>query len=554
MNESLFDTLDDIISRQVRDKAIPSITYVLTDRKQVLAAGHAGSPDQSRQIDGRTLFRIGSLTKMFTAIGIMQLAERGLVDIDVAISRYIPGFNPRNPFRSGEELPSGPDITLRKLMSHTAGMVREAQAGHYLDDTNPALAVTVDGLKSSVLKADPQAGVMHYSNAGIAVAGAVIESVSGIAYVDYVKNNILLPLGMDDTHLSLSTDVKQRLAPASMWTIAGDIPAPVFDLGGVPAGNIYSTASDMTTFATCLLRGGFTADGRSLVSPASLETMWKPVGRRPAGYTGSLAGYGLGFGIGNVDGWKSIGHGGAVYGYATQLLVLPHAGLAALVFSTLDFSNQIADRLARRALQVGLADRKMGTMPKEAAPHLRLSEDHLKIMPGLYGAAGLAETAELKASNGRLYLMGEGVPLEVRYEGGNSFVIDGRIYGPEADYAFLDLSYDLATETLTWKANEWTRKAASEQAVPEELRPHLGTYGPAFNPTHLSYVDGRLNCLIEYFCSHHCEPLTDNTYRMHGLLYEGETLQLGAADATGRAGIRVGPMFLARAADPAGLT
>ena len=92
MNESFLDTLEDIISRQVRDKAIPSISYVLTDRDQVLAAGHATNPGQSHQIDGRTLFRIGSLTKMFTAIGIMQLAEQGFVDIDAAVSRYIPGF------------------------------------------------------------------------------------------------------------------------------------------------------------------------------------------------------------------------------------------------------------------------------------------------------------------------------------------------------------------------------------------------------------------------------------------------------------------------------
>lgn len=551
-NHSL--AIEEFVSRQVRDKRIPSISYALTDRDGTLAAGHVAHPDAKRQLDDRTLFRIGSLTKMFTAIGIMQLAERGMVDIDAPVSRYIPGFDPENPFRAPDGRTSEPEITLRKLMSHTAGMVREAEAGHYLDDSNPPLALTVDGLKASVLKADPHAGIMHYSNAGIAVAGAVIERVSGVAYADYVSANILLPLGMDDTHCSLSTDVRDRLAPASMWTIAGDLPAPVFDLGGVPAGNVYSTVSDMTKFASCLLRGGFASDGNCVVSPGSLETMWKPVGRRPAGYTGSLAGYGLGFGTGNVDGWKSVGHGGAVYGYATQLLVLPHAGLAALVFSTLDFSNQIADRLARRALQVGLAARKMGTMPRQEASHLPLSAAHLKVMPGLYQAAGLAETAELRASDGRLYLMGEGVPLEVRYSGGDRFVIDGRIYGPEADYPYLDLSYDLETETLTWKSKDWTRRVASGQPVPETLQPHLGVYGPAFNLTYLSYADGRLNCLIEYFCSHHCEPLADGTYRMHGLLYEGETLEIGAVDSTGRTGIRVGPMFLARTMPETGVS
>ena len=544
--------LEEFIAHEVEDKAIPSISYALVDRDQLLATGHVVRSDLGHRLDGHSIFRIGSLTKMFTAICIMQMAAKGMLDIDADVSAYIPGFKPVNPFAGKESGPFGPQVSLRKLMSHTAGLVREPKAGHYLDDRRPPLDVTVEGLKTSVLKEDPSAGIMRYSNAGIAVVGAVLERVAGMTYTDYVTQNILKPLHMDESSSGLSPDLLKALAPANMWDIDGDSPAPVFNLGGSPAGNIFATAPDMAKFAICMLRGGFTPEGQSIISPAALEEMWTVVGRRPAGSGGILNGYGLGFGIGNVDGWKSIGHGGAVYGYATQMAALPHAGLAALIFSTLDFTNQIGGRLAHRALQLALAARNMGAPPRPAIKHPALTETHMATMPGFYQAADGSESVELRAKGGRLYLMGEGVPLEIKHRGGDDFTIDGRVYGPEAEYEHLDLSFEAAgggAPVLRWKGKAWSRRNALRDDAPEELRPHLGVYGPDFNPTHMFYADGELKCLIEYFCTHSCEPLGDGTYRMHGILYEGETLELAARDDEGRVGIRVGPMFLVRRDD-----
>lgn len=538
--------LEEFIAHEVADKAIPSISYAVADRDGLLATGHVVRPDLGHRLDGHSLFRIGSLTKMFTAIGIMQLAEKGLVDIDADVSAYIPGFRPVNPFAGRESGPYGAQVSLRKLMSHTSGLVREPRDGHYLDDRRPGLTVTVEGLKNSVLKEDPSAGIVHYSNAAIAVVGAVLERVSGMTYADYVARHIFQPLGMAESSAVLTPEVRDRLAPAWMWDVDRDFPAPVFDLGGSPAGAIFSTAPDMAKFASCMLRGGFAADGQSVVSPAGLKQMWTVVGRPAAGHSSSK-GYGLGFGVADLDGWTSIGHGGAVYGYATQFLALPQAGLAALIFSTLDFTNQIGTRLSRRALQLALAERRMGRPPKPTAKHPPLTAAHLTAMPGLYQAADGSESVELRGKDGRLYLMGEGVPLELKWRGGDAFTIDGRIYGAEADYPHLDVTFS-ADGVLGWKGKDWTRRNTVDSEAPAELAPHLGVYGPDFNPTRLFYADGRLKCLIEYFCTHDCEQLPDGSWRMHGILYEGETLELAARDEQGRIGIRVGPMFLVRQA------
>lgn len=539
--------LEEAIAHEVADKAIPSISYAIADRDGLLATGHVVRSDLGHRLDGNSLFRIGSLTKMFTAIGIMQLAERGLLDIDADVSAYIPDFRPVNPFAGRESGPYGAQVSLRKLMSHTSGLVREPKDGHYLDDRRPGLEVTIEGLKTSVLKEDPSAGIVHYSNAAIAVVGAVLERVSGMTYAEYVDRHIFQPLGMAESSASLTPGLMDRLAPAWMWDVDRDFPAPVFDLGGSPAGAIVSTAADMAKFATCMLRGGFAPDGQSVVSPAGLKQMWTVVGRAAAGHSSSK-GYGLGFGVGDLDGWTWVGHGGAVYGYATQLLALPQAGLAALIFSTLDFTNQIGTRLTRRALRLALASRKMGRPPAPPAQHPPLSAAHLAALPGLYQAADGSESVEMRAKDGRLYLMGEGVPLELKWRGGDAFTIDGRIYGEEADYPHLDLTFS-ADGVLGWKGKDWTRRNTVHSDAPAELAPHLGVYGPDFNPTQLFYADGRLKCLIEYFCTHDCEQLPDGSWRMHGILYEGEALELAAQDDEGRTGIRVGPMFLVRQAD-----
>jgi CubicO group peptidase (beta-lactamase class C family) len=537
---------EDLIRHEVEDKAIPSISYALVGQGGVLAQGHVQRHDLGYDMRESTCFRIGSITKTFTAVAIMQLVEQGLLDLDADVSEYLPGFQPLNPFKGRETGPYGSQISLRKLMSHTAGIVREPKSGHYLDATRPPLAETVAELATSTLKQDPSAGVMHYSNAGIAVVGMVIEKVTRKTYSEYISEKILQPLGMHNTSSGMALGVRERLAPAYMWTLDGDSPAPVFSLGGSPAGNIFSTTGDMAKYAQCLLRGGFGPDGSAIVSPSSLREMWQPIGRRPAGHDKALNGYGLCFGIGDIDGWTSVGHGGAVYGYASQMVLLPSAGIGVLVFATLDFVNQIALRVGADGLRIALAERNMGPrLPRlQSAPPV--TDDQLATLPGHYRHESTGEIVEVKEQAKKLYLMGEGVPLQIKPVAGADFVIDGRIYGRGAEYPHMNLSFP-ERETLVWKGASWKRiETLPIEQVPPEIAPHLGEYGPDFNVTYLYYSHGELRCLIEYFCTHLCEPVDAGRFRMHGLLYEEEILELGAVDDQGRKGIRVGPMFLVR--------
>lgn len=542
---SIKEQFEERIAFEVADKELPSISYILVSRDSVVASGHVQRGDVKLGLTDKAIFRIASQSKMFTSICLMQLVERGLVDIDVEVSRYIPGFQPTNPFigKNGGSL--GDDVTLRKLMSHTAGMIREPQSGNYFDDSNPALEQTISELAVSVLKNDPSAGVFSYSNAGMAVVGSVVEHVSGQPFADYLNANVLVPLGMSDSAIISNPTILDELAPAFMWTIDGDISAPVFDLGSPPAGNIYSTLPDMARFMTCLLRGGFTPSGESIVSPSSLDQMWSIIGHRPEGYPG-LKDYGLGFGVSNMDGWLSVGHGGALYGFASQLSLLPQAGLGVVLISTLDASNSIVNHLAESGLRLALAACNMGSPPAQRRRYGDISSDQFETLPGHYQNKEDGEFAQVTERNGKLYLIGDGMPLQIKPTSGNKFSIDGRLYGEGSDYDYLDLEFPDCGK-MVWKNQDWFKiEQVSEARVDPEIEPYLGEYGPDINITTLSYQNEGMVCLMEYFYAHTCKPLGENRFKMMGTLYPDETLELGAIDENGQNGIRVGPMFLAR--------
>ena len=525
--------LRELIVWEMEDKGIPSISYVLVDGDDV-SVEHLGEG-----VGAGAYFRVGSCTKMITALAVAQLVARGLLELDADVTAYMPDFRPPNPFaRPGKE---GTGITLRRVLSHTAGLVREPGVGHYMDGSSPPLRETIESIKDIPLKYDPEANSFHYSNAGFALLGYLVEEVSGVEYVGYVQENLLGPVGMREAAFSLTEEVRKRLAPAWMWNLEGDFPAPVFDLGSVPAGNLYATLDDMAAFMRALLRKSIPGIGEEI-----LGSMWEP-----AVPTGRGGHWGLGFAVGELRGFRWVGHGGAVYGYATQLMVLPDAGIGACVVSTIDASNVVAGRIARYALELLLAEKGLGPVPPSPARPSPLAPEHLASLPGTYRDPGSGELVEVLERKGKLYLLGDGVPLRLRPREGRAFLVDGRVFGPGSAYPHLEVEFSHGdpAPALTWKGRVWERVPRPEPRIPPpELLPHLGEYGPDFNPARIFYEGGKLRCLMEYFYTHTLEPLGEGRYRMHGLLYEDEVLVLvlGARDGEGRPGIMVGPMFLPR--------
>jgi D-alanyl-D-alanine dipeptidase len=509
--------LDALIAYEVADKVIPSISYVLFDRRDVLALRHVGGA-----LDEAARFRIGSISKTFAAIAAMQLVASGKLDLEAPVDDHVPGI--------------APHVTLGKLLSHRSGLTREAGIGHYLDDSAAPLAQTVDSLRHARFKAPVDGSAHAYSNAGFALVGAAVEAAGGRPYAEQLADAVLRPLGLDETAIMLTPEVRAHLAAARVWTLEEDRPAPLFDLGSAPAGNLTATLGDLARYGQALLQGG-----EPLLPPPVLERMWAPAGPAPD----PARGYGLGFSIDTLDGRRLVGHGGAVYGYASTLQLLPGSGLGIAMIATLDFTNELVGRLARYALRLALAQRNVGRWPRPPRRLMRPTTAAAAELTGTYCDPSGARI-ELRAARGGLHLIEDGLALEIRPVGETAYVLDGRIHGEGTAHPDPDLVFP-APGRLRWRGRDWT--SALEplgNEPPPAIAPYLGRYAPVFAPTELIWSNGRLVCLIEYFCPHVCEPSSDTMFVMHGSLYEAERLELGVTDALGRPAIRVGEMLLAR--------
>ncbi|MGI8509342.1 MAG: serine hydrolase domain-containing protein, partial [Gemmatimonadaceae bacterium] len=242
--------LERIIATEMRTKQLPALSIALVDGDRIVWARGFGEADPVRHVPAtaETVYRVGSVSKLFTDLGIMQLAEKGRVDLDAPVSRYVPDFHPNNPF--------GTRVTLRELTSHRAGLVREPPVGNYFDSSSPSLAATVTSLDSTTLIYAP-ATHLKYSNAGIETAGYVLERLGHERFPSYLADHVLAPIGMDESAFELTPALKPRLATGYMWTYDGRrFPAPRFELGESPAGSLYTTVTDLCRFMSAMFARG----------------------------------------------------------------------------------------------------------------------------------------------------------------------------------------------------------------------------------------------------------------------------------------------------------
>src|SRR6202047_1279399 len=337
---AIVEALRPFIEREIAEKQIPGLSIALVDDQQIVwAQGFGGAdPRSKRPATAATVYRIGSVSKLFTDIAIMQLVERGQLNLDAPVTDYLPDFHPKNPF--------GTPITLRQLMSHRSGLLREPPVGNYFETSQPTLAATVQSLNDTELVFAPNTHT-KYSNAAIAVVGYLLESRSHEPFAQYLKSSVLDPMGLRHSSFEPNPAIITNLAKAEMWTYDGlKFEAPTFQLGRAPAGSMYSTVNDLGHFVSVLLAQG-KAENSAVLKPATLEQMWSPQFPNPGGSV-----FGLGFQVRSLDGHRLVGHGGAIYGFATTLDLLPEDKVGVVVVATKDAVNAVTERIGEQSLRL----------------------------------------------------------------------------------------------------------------------------------------------------------------------------------------------------------
>jgi CubicO group peptidase (beta-lactamase class C family)/D-alanyl-D-alanine dipeptidase len=507
-------TLEPFIEREMTQTKIPGLSIAIVDDQQIVWAQGFGmaDPKARKPATAETVHRIGSVSELFTDIGIMQQVERGKINLDAPINNYLPDFRPRNPF--------GTPITLRQLMSHRSGLLREPPVGNYFETTEPTLAATVQSLNETELVYAPGTHT-KYSNAAIAVVGSALESQTRQPFATYLKTSVLEPMGLQQSSFEPEPHILQNLAKAEMWSYDDTkFEAPTFQLGMAPAGSMYSTVEDLGKFLSVLLAQGRINKGY-LIKPATLEQMWSPQFANPGGGV-----FGLGFMVRSFEGRRLVGHGGAIYGFATSLNLLPEDKLGVVVIATKDSVNAVTERISEEALRVVLAQRegKPLTVPAGAEP---IPPALGRSLVGRYGNGD--DAFDLTYLNGHLNLLGVsgGEQLELR-KFGNDLIADGAMgYG-------LKLTPTADGIRVGENALPKLQMPVPVQA-PARFQGLIGQYGWDHDVLYVFEKDGRLNVLIEWFEFDPLSQETENAFNFpkHGL-YDGEKAVF-TRDASGNA-------------------
>ena len=341
-----FRLVDSVAESEFRKDSLGSITVAVVNGRELAWAKSYGFVDRQRtqRATPATVYRIASVTKQFTAIALLQLADRKVVRLSDGVDLYVPEV------RSVRGLTRAP--TLLQLATMTSGLARDAadkgkSRGRALDDWMQTLT---SALPETDAMSEP--GMMYrYSNVGYAILGAAISRAAKTSFPDYVRSQIVRPLGMTSTDFVLSAAMRPLLATGVDYdtlvkdSLNYDDAAESHRTGpglGVPSGALYSTVGDLARLVSLEL--GFGPD--SVLSPAAIA-MRNAV---PVAAQQSLNwGYGLGTQVQQFGESVAVGHSGNTSGYTSQVWYDPSRAFGVIVLRSAGGGKTDASILASRA-------------------------------------------------------------------------------------------------------------------------------------------------------------------------------------------------------------
>lgn len=313
--ETIEALVDSVVQGQLDATGVPGATVaVVFGGETILAKGYGvADVEDGRIADADTLFRIGSIGKLFTFTAVMQLVEQGRLDLHEDITTYLDFELPRTLEHHPSRGDPGP-ITLAHLLTHTAGF-EDARGGYSLDAADvPSLADTMRERMPARIFRPGEA--IAYSNYGAALAGSIVEHVAAQPFAAYVEEHVFAPLSMDRSTFAqpLPLDLAPHLARASR-VVGGELQRDRFVFTAMtPAGSTSTTASDMARFMLAHL-----GDGGGMLAPETLELMHE----RQFGHHPRLDGMAFGFVERTVNGQRTLFHGGDIFSYQSGLFLLP---------------------------------------------------------------------------------------------------------------------------------------------------------------------------------------------------------------------------------------
>ncbi|HEY0664855.1 MAG TPA: serine hydrolase domain-containing protein [Gallionella sp.] len=336
-----------LIEQEMDDNDITGLSIALVDDQKVVWSAGFGYSDAENKVAATadTPYRMGSIAKVITASAAMQMAERGQIDIDQPLKRYLSSFAIKSRFDS-----TAP-ITPRNIMTHHSGLPSNYLKG-MTNSPPPYFATVVDAVPQEYA-AYPPNYIFAYSNLGMTLLGAAIEKRSGQPYADHIATNFFKPLGMTSSYFSSEPPLKAYKK--------GELSRPL-PLRDLPSGGLVSSVSDLSRFLMMVFGDGMYRDQRILRAGTLHEMLRTQNTAMPMDLDVRM---GLGWMLSKFDdrhGIVSAGHGGSLLDFHSMMLALPDRKLGVVVASNSATSMGVVNKLADEALRAML-EAKYGIAP-----------------------------------------------------------------------------------------------------------------------------------------------------------------------------------------------
>ena len=466
--------IDSYVARQMKAEQIPGLVLAITNRDGLLRVTTYGYADLETKSPTTpdTLFEIGSISKSFTAISLLQLREQGKFDPQQPITSYLPWFSIHSKYRP---------ITGHDIMTHTAGLPRDR-------DDVPSSLYQAAGVRDRWTGYEP-GKYFAYSNIGYQIMGYVLEEITAKPYAETVRAHILEPLGMTHSDAVFTNDTYKHLAMGYM-PLYDDRPySPAEPL--IPAtwqeyaagdGSVVSTAPDLAAYLRMLLNHGAGPNGR-IISEESWKLLTQKAAKVP---DEENTYYGYGIFSREVEGHRYIGHSGGMTGYSTRMEGDLDSGLGVVTLENAPLGPEDIASFALQAVRAAAEGRPLRPLPAEA--------------PVIKDAADYAGT--YSAEDGRKFTVSnDGAQLAFDYKGQKVILQprgQGIFFASHPDFSLFNLHFgrDKGRIVEAFYGGEWFTNARyaglRHFPSPPQWASYLGHYRGAPDNFRIVLRKGRL--------------------------------------------------------------
>ena len=356
--------IDRYVRSEMDAQHIPGLALGIVHGDRVVHVQGFGQADGSgRQVTPETPFLIGSVTKSFTALAIMQLSEAGRLELDAPAQRYLPWWRVADPDASAQ-------ITVRHLLYQVSGLSKATGNAYATsgDTHDSALEERVRALRDAELT-EPVGTTWQYSNANYWTLGMIVQAVSGRSYEAYVQQRILDPLQMRNSYTSRTDAVQHGLPTGHRYWYGFPVSSEVpFDRGGLGSAGLSSSAQDMTRYLSLYINQG--RDGTTaLVSPAGAAELQRA--GVPTGLNG--VSYAMGWDVGQMHGTTTISHDGSGFDSHANVVLIPDRHWGVVVMENGENStDEFFGSRRMTGIAYGVAGLLIGENPPATSSNLSL--------------------------------------------------------------------------------------------------------------------------------------------------------------------------------------